>query len=179
MPGLFENPEIGIRAERLYVTAGDIVTFFQPSFERIKLLVAQQIAAANVPITTIIMVGGYGQSMYLREELEAEELIQQRGIRIHQPNDAWTAVAEGAVMYGLSQVAPVPRNGAVVRWERKARRHYGTELAIPYYEDIHGALFDKRRWDGMCGYYEVDVMTWFIKKVSMQPQETSGVSRLL
>lgn len=164
--GLSDNAEIGVDDEWLSLTAGEIVTLFQPSFERIKLLVAQQIATANVPITTIVMVGGFGQCQYLREELEAEELVREHNIRILQPANAWTAVVEGAVMFGLSRVSPRPMNGATVNFQRKARRHYGTEMTVAYYGGSMASLADKRHWDGLEGRWVVDLMSWFIKTVS-------------
>lgn len=165
--GLGDNSSVSIRNERMEVSAGDIITFFQPSIERIKLLVAQQIAASNVPISAIMLVGGYGQSTYLREELEADELIQQRRIVVHQPTEAWTAVVEGAVMKGLSVAAPRDINTTKIRLvNRRARKHYGTQLTVSYNDRVHSELINERRWDGMNGCFEVDVMVWFIKKVS-------------
>lgn len=165
--GLDDNRNIGIRNERMEVSAGDIITFFQPSIERIKLLVAQQIAASNVPVATIMLVGGYGQSTYLREELEADELIRERRILVHQSPEAWTAVVEGAVMKGLAAVAPRDTNTTKFRLvKRRARKHFGTQLAVSYNDRVHSELIDERRWDGMSGCYEVDVMVWFIKKAS-------------
>lgn len=172
VPGLYDNSNIGIRNERMEVSAGEIITFFRPSIERIKLLVAEQIAASNVPVASIILVGGYGQSTYLREELEADEMVQQRRIRVHQPIEAWTAVVEGAVMRGLQEVAPDAIDTRRMRWNRRARKHYGTELTVTYNAARHSELINKRRWDGMTGSYEVDVMSWFINKVSRTRRQT-------
>lgn len=39
--------------------------FFEPDIIRIIQLVKEQIAMANVPIRKVLLVGGYGSSMYL------------------------------------------------------------------------------------------------------------------
>lgn len=163
--GLLNNQQSGIRNELLEVSAFDIVSFFQPCIERIKLLVAEQIAASNIPITVIIMVGGFGQCQYLKEELEQDDLIRERNIRIHKSRRARTAVVQGAVMKGLYDASP--QNSTRVRiGHYRARKHYGTELTVAYHDSTHSEIFNKRRWDGLNGCYEVDVMDWFIKKVS-------------
>ena len=168
MPGLANNPQVGILNELIGVSAIDIVSFFLPSIERIKLLVAEQIAASNVPITAIIMVGGYGQCQYLKEELEQDDLIRERQIQIHRSARAWTAVVQGAVMKGLYEASP--QDSTRIRiGNYKARKHYGTELTATYQDSIHAMLFEKRRWDGLNGCYEVEVMDWFIKQVSQEP----------
>lgn len=146
------------------VSAGDVVSFFQPSVEKIKLLVAEQIAASNVPITAIIMVGGYGRCQYLKEELEEDNLITGRQIQIHQARHAWTAVVEGAVLKGLHEVSP--EDSTRIRVDNyRARKHYGTEITVAYQDETHAELLDKRRWDGLNGCYEVEVIDWFINKV--------------
>lgn len=156
------------------MSAIDILSFFEPSIERIKLLVAEQIAASNVPITTIIMVGGYGQCQYLMEELEHDDLIRERQIQIHRSPRAWTAVVQGAVMKGLYEVNP--QDSTRIRiGHYKARKHYGTELTVAYQHSLHAELFDKRRWDGLNGCYEVEVMNWFIKQVRQQPVRRSQI----
>lgn len=165
LSGLRDNHQAGIRNELIQVSAFDIVSFFQPSIERIKLLVAEQIAASNVPITAIIMVGGYGQCQYLIEELRQDALIKERQIQIHRSGRAWTAVVEGAVMKGLHEMSP--EDSTRIRISNyKARKHYGTELTVTYQDSIHAELFEKRRWDGLNGCYEVEVMDWFISQVS-------------
>lgn len=165
VPGLADNHQLGIRSELIAVSAGDIVSFFQPSIERIRLLVAEQIAASKTPITAIILVGGYGECQFLKEELEDDSLLKERKIRIHQSPCAWTSVVRGAVMTGIQEANP---EGSVrIRiGNYKARKHYGTELTVIYKDSIHAKLFDKRRWDGLTGGYEVEVMDWFINQVS-------------
>lgn len=165
MTGLANNRQLGILNELIGVSSADMVSFFQPSIERIRLLVAEQIAASNVPITAIIMVGGYGQCQFLREELERDDLVKERRIRIHRSPRAWTAVVRGAVMKGLHEANP--EDSTRIRISNyKARKHYGTELTITYQDSAHAELFDRRRWDGLNGCYEVEIMDWFINQVS-------------
>lgn len=165
--GLANNPQLGILNGLIGVSSADILSFFRPSVESINLLVAEQIAASNVPITAIIMVGGYGQCQFLREELEIADIIKERHIQIYRSPQAWTSVVRGAVMKGLHEAAPEDSTRIRIG-SYKARKHYGTELTVTYVDSIHAELFDKRRWDGLNGCYEVEVMDWFINQVSQE-----------
>jgi hypothetical protein len=176
VPGLSDNPQAGIVNEFLEMSTFDIVSFFQPSIERIKLLVAEQIAASNVPIMAIIMVGGYGKCQYLKEELEQDPVVRERNIQVHQSDRAWTAVVQGAVMKGLYEARP--HDSTRIRiGHYKARKHYGTELTVPYHDSVHSEISEKCRWDGLNGCFEVEVMDWFIKQVSHEPLSQPQIVR--
>ena len=87
-------------------------------------LVRSQIAASHKPICSVLLVGGFGASIYLKERLRD---TLGANVKVLQPPNAWQAVVMGAVMQVLAQC--VPKEAAIVKIEnRKARKHYGVEL---------------------------------------------------
>ena len=121
-----------------------------------------QIQTSNVPIRSVLLVGGFGASNYLKERLRN---AVDRNIQIMQPPNAWLAVVHGAVMKGLAQCAP-ERLTMVKVQNRKARKHYGTEWRTRYDESQHRQIRDKRHWCGLDGCFKVYTMEWFIRRVS-------------
>lgn len=117
-------------------------------------LVTDQRVATGVDIKAVLLVGGCGQSTYLRERLEAH---MGPNIPVVQLQNAWTAVVEGAVMRGLAQVNP-ERASIVKVVDRKARKHYGFVLAVAYNPYMHGQIRSQRRWDNYNARWEVDVI---------------------
>lgn len=127
-------------------------------------LVKDQISTSNVPIRSVLLVGGFGASNYLKERLRN---AVDRDIQIMQPPNAWLAVVNGAVMKGLAQCAP-ERLTMVKIQNRKGRKHYGTEWRTRYDETLHRQIRDKRHWCGLDGCFKVYTMEWFIRRVSFR-----------
>jgi hypothetical protein len=74
-----------------------------------------------------------------------------------QPNDAWSAIVQGAVLSKLPQEATVVTS--------VAERHYGVS-AGELYEPIRDAKQDKYKyWDEYTEIYRVSRMSWYIRKV--------------
>lgn len=132
------------------------------SSSQILKLVTDQQAASRVEISAIVLVGGLGQSLYLRERLQVH---MGPNFQILQPGNAWTAVVQGAVMKGLSEV--VSDQGTITILNRKARKHLGFELSVPFNPNLHQNIAGKKLWDSYRGQWAVKVMQWFIKKVSL------------
>ena len=78
------------------------------------------------------MVGGFGQSAYLRETVRA---AIDPNVEVMQPPNGWTAVVRGALMKGLSQLEPETERVKVAA--RTARKHYGTEIMSKYDSSKH------------------------------------------
>ncbi|KAI9777867.1 MAG: hypothetical protein M1839_008544 [Geoglossum umbratile] len=120
------NPSHYDKEESCIILAdADMIKVFDPVVKKITGLVEKQVKAARTqgktPIKDLILVGGFGDSPYLRQKLGA--WCGSRGIRMRVPGDSWGAVVKGAVIRGLEMAT-------VVR--RKCRRHYGTIYSKPF-----------------------------------------------
>ncbi|KAI1636075.1 hypothetical protein F4809DRAFT_663283 [Biscogniauxia mediterranea] len=172
--GIALNQKIGVnRNGRFTLRAADVHMFFEPDILRIIQLVKEQIALSNVSIRSILLVGGFGSSTYLRERLELainEGREANQAIEILQPPDAWLAVVKGAVMRGVSQVQPENYDVPIIR-ARTARKHYGYVFGIPFDEKIHASMKQLKYWDNMDGLWRVQAMQWHIKRGEHVPED--------
>lgn len=85
MPGLRDSATRGIRRGRLRLTGSDVGAIFEPVISEILELVDGQIKATEEPVKAVLMVGGFGQSTYLRDRLR--QMVASRGIEVMQsPN---------------------------------------------------------------------------------------------
>lgn len=155
-----DNDELNIHRSKMLVQASELYAIFEPIITQIIALVKSQMAAIEIPLTAILLVGGFGKSDYLLERLRMALV----NIDIHRDHDGWTAVARGAALKGLTQLVPECDKGITVM-DRKARRHYGFEMSVPYTDTLHAELSPQRRWDGFHGRWEVKAMQWYIKRV--------------
>lgn len=160
--GLADNKSLHVRRSRWRLSGAEVFRIFDGVVLQILKLVTDQRAASQVEIKAIVLVGGLGQSVYLRERLQAH---MGENFPILQPSNAWTAVVQGAVMKGLAEIGP--NQGMITILNRKARKHFGFELSVPFDPIIHNQIRSKRFWDSFYGYWAVTVMAWFIKKVSL------------
>jgi hypothetical protein len=100
---------------------------FDPIIKDIICLIKEQVAMAGDEVSAVVMVGGFGQSRYLKSK--TRDAIAS-GIQVVQPENGWAAVVKGAVIHGLSQYAPSSATVEVA--SRVARRSYGTCLLAKY-----------------------------------------------
>ncbi|KAK6501049.1 hypothetical protein TWF506_003804 [Arthrobotrys conoides] len=137
----------------------DIMTqLFEPVIKNIKSLIQKQVDSAKKAtqqnVNKILLVGGFGDSAYLKQQLERH--LQPQGITVHVPHQSsWGAVAKGAVLRGL-EAASVDL--------RKSRRSYGINISNYYIEGVHDP---KERYTDSFGRVLVpNYMTWAITKGS-------------
>jgi molecular chaperone DnaK (HSP70) len=117
----------------------DLQDIFDPIVKQVIELVKGQIKATNVKIKAVLLVGGFGQSNYLKEQLRT---TLGDSIEVIQPPHAWTAVVRGAVMKGL---AISDKNLAMVDVKgRTARKHYGVIVGVEYDAKRHSNDEDMR-----------------------------------
>jgi molecular chaperone DnaK (HSP70) len=131
VPGLANNPKLGIRRGRFTIRPADMRAVFEPIILKIIELVRGQISSSRVPIRAVLLVGGFGQNAYLKERMRAA----LGGTEVLQPPGAWTAIVSGAVMMGLARANRALAQVSVV--SRSARKHYGVELIIPFNAAVH------------------------------------------
>lgn len=136
---IFE-PVIEVRSQPL---------FHVPPVQSLKLhqevieLVLGQIEATSNAVSAVLLVGGFGQSAYLRDQIRAavgdiEVMQSPNGYWIFLANicthvltlHSWIAVVRGALMKGLASTS---LNFATVRVSgRSARKHYGIHSQKPF-----------------------------------------------
>ncbi|OCL00822.1 actin-like ATPase domain-containing protein [Cenococcum geophilum 1.58] len=161
MAKIKDNPSKGIAGNTLTLTTNDLREIFQPVFEEIDKLVAQQVNEVRIKrmslnhpkgaaIKAIFLVGGFGESLFLKESL----IANHTGTQVIQPNGAWSAIVKGAALSKL------PHQVAVL--SSVAERHYGVTCRALYDEKEDQGR--KKIWDSYEGIYRVEKMTWFISK---------------
>ncbi|PYI16694.1 hypothetical protein BO99DRAFT_465129 [Aspergillus violaceofuscus CBS 115571] len=127
VPGSLDDHLASIEDGFLYLTSEDVTSIFDP--------------------IAIILVGGFGASMFLFHRLQEAS----PSVLVMQPPDA------GAVHRGL--------DGNQVE-NRIACRHYGIEISIPYVEGQDNP--DRKVWCPLEEQYNIhDSMRWYIKKFSV------------
>ncbi len=67
VPGLRDNARAGVRRGRLCVTGPEVKKIFEPVVQEVIALISGQIKATKTTIKAVLLVGGFGQSAYLRD----------------------------------------------------------------------------------------------------------------
>jgi hypothetical protein len=116
-------------------------------------------------IKAIFLVGGFGESAFLKESLVATH----KNIQIIQPNGAWEAIVKGAALSKLPEQVTVVSS--------VAERHYGVMSRSVYREDQDAGR--QKHYDSHEGVYRVDRMTWFINKVRLPRTSTSDLAQTI
>lgn len=171
VPGVAADPLRRIQGGHLFLNVEEMKGIFEPTFLEITTLVQQQISAAEnktqKPVTGVLLVGGFGSSPYLYKHLSAKLKGKDgKAVKVLQPPDAWTAIACGAVSYGLSvrQVREgiVPHGSGLVG-SRIARFSYGLVADEPFLPGLHRA--NKMYYSPFTGdFWCKGRMQWFVKK---------------
>ncbi|KAF9886679.1 hypothetical protein FE257_011193 [Aspergillus nanangensis] len=157
VPGIADNEAIGVKRGRLCITGQEMISLFQPIVEDIRILVKNQVSVSRKKVKSIFLVGGFGQSPYLRKYL-LEAFSPE--ITVLAPVDGWTAVVRGALSKTMGEICPLATQSMVE--SRVARKHYGTLIQKKFTSGVH--VIKKRYWDDFRGEYVIDVMRWFIQK---------------
>ncbi|KAL1615733.1 hypothetical protein SLS54_008863 [Diplodia seriata] len=132
--------------------------FFDPVINDIIRLVSSQIDLAkkkNQHIDRIILVGGFGDSDYLNERMRI--WCMQNGsftMKLICPPQCQAAVVKGAALRGLESLVPL---------HRKARRHYGFAVGLPFRTGVDPedyGFIDKFSMEKLCR----GRMDWVIHK---------------
>ncbi|KAL9101421.1 MAG: hypothetical protein Q9163_003313 [Psora crenata] len=170
VPGLADDPSQGVRRGKFKMTAAQVRSIFDPVVDEIVALVRGQIAATQKKVKAVLLVGGFGQSAYLRETIRSSI---DPSIEVMQPPNGWTAVVRGALMKGLSQLEPETERVKVQ--SRVARKHYGTEIMSRYDSSKH--VKATSWWDDYDGELKVFDMSWFITKGSPVREDSPYVRK--
>ncbi len=68
--GLLDNDHLGIKRQRVHITAQELKRVFDPVIEDIIKLVRAQIRATRRAVKSVLMAGGFGRSRYLQAALK-------------------------------------------------------------------------------------------------------------
>ncbi|KAF9883002.1 hypothetical protein FE257_004342 [Aspergillus nanangensis] len=155
LPGASDDPKVPVEDGFIQLSCEDTERIFEPVVQDVEELIAKQILCiihVGLSAKTIILVGGFGSSVYLLRHLQKKN----PRVTVLQPPNAWSAVVSGAVHRGLE--------GNRVE-SRVARRNYGVECRSTFDPSLHNP--DDKVWGELQEKYFVDDrVRWYITKSS-------------
>jgi len=126
----FTNTQLNVRRGTMTLKGTKMQEFFDPWVNKILDSVNDQVSGHSVKY--ILLVGGFGESQYLRQKLAAGP--GSTGIKITIADDpASKAVADGAVIWFARHVVTA----------RAARFAFGTDMLVPS-EPMHGPKLGRK-----------------------------------
>jgi molecular chaperone DnaK (HSP70) len=133
--GLAVNPPLGIHKRgKLRLTLEEMIKIFEPVVSMMATLVQSQIKATKVEVKAVLLVGGFGQSPYLKKMIQE---IVGPAIEVLQPADGEVAVVKGALIKGLAHISP--SLSRVLVTSRVATKSFGISLNSHFDIDKHDA----------------------------------------
>ncbi|KAH8169917.1 hsp70 protein [Sarocladium implicatum] len=136
-----EFPEAGIEEGYMTFTNEEILQCFEPVVNRILELVRNQIIAIqaqNRTLQNILVVGGFGASEYLFQQIKLHVPPQFQS-KVIRPMDSVAAIVKGAVTAGITER---------IITHRVARRHYLMATLQPFKEGYHPEAYRVPSLDG-------------------------------
>jgi actin-like ATPase involved in cell morphogenesis len=136
-----EFPEAGIEEGYMTFTNEEILQCFEPVVNRILELVRNQIIAIqaqNRTLQNVLVVGGFGASEYLFQQIKLHVPPQFQS-KVVRPMDSVAAIVKGAVTAGITER---------VVTQRVARRHYLMATLQPFKEGHHPEAYRVPSLDG-------------------------------
>ncbi|KAK0122814.1 hypothetical protein ONS96_009847 [Cadophora gregata f. sp. sojae] len=159
--GREDDASLDIEDGEMRLDPEDMRQIFDPCVNEVLTLTDSQINAVstqNAAVKYILVVGGFGKSMYLLRRIK-EKYLSKR-IEVIRPSNPWSAVVRGAVMEKLD-----PLGNSLVQL-RLCRRHYGASLPQPFDESKHATLPDEDifRIDKAGDRFVKGCMAWILSK---------------
>lgn len=136
-----EFPEAGIEDGYMTFTNEEILQCFEPVVNRILELVRNQIIAIqaqNRSLQNVLVVGGFGASEYLFQQIKLHVPPQFQS-KVVRPMDSVAAIVKGAVTAGITER---------IVTHRVARRHYLMATLQPFKEGHHPEQYRVPSLDG-------------------------------
>ncbi|KAI9887496.1 MAG: hypothetical protein M1823_000675 [Watsoniomyces obsoletus] len=136
-----EFPDAGIEEGYMTFTNEEILQCFEPVVNRILELVRNQIIAIqaqNRTLQNVLVVGGFGASEYLFQQIKLH-VPPQFQAKVVRPMDSVAAIVKGAVTAGITER---------VITSRVARRHYLMATLQPFKEGHHPEQYRVPSLDG-------------------------------
>ncbi len=69
VPGLVDNSQQGVKRGKFSLSGSEIVQIFSPVLDEVVALVIGQIKSTKREVKAVLLVGGFGESAYLRKSL--------------------------------------------------------------------------------------------------------------
>ncbi|KAH8896375.1 hypothetical protein GQ53DRAFT_792192 [Thozetella sp. PMI_491] len=167
-PIVADNAEAGIQDGRCTITTEEMKTVFDAVIRNILGLITDQVekveeSHGDKEISAILLVGGFGSSGYLRQQIEEHfDGSAMPKINVIQPVHAWSAVTRGAMLRGIQ--------GNIVE-KRIIRAAYGIAARVVWDPAVHESDKYKRAaqslkiWDDLEQKWKCsDSMEWYVKK---------------
>ncbi len=126
VPGLTNDRSKGIMRGKLTMSASTLRGIFEPIVTTITAMVMAQIRLSG-DVKAVLLVGGFGQSPYLRESIRK---VVGPSIPVIQPPKGWTAVVCGALIKALAKASPTASR--ITIGSRVARKAYGMTVNEPF-----------------------------------------------
>jgi len=165
-----DDPDADIEDNSINLSTMDLTGIFLPVIRSALQLVHNQyetLRANNKYPRGLILVGGFGKSKILMQEIKNTFSSFAPGFEVINPNFSWSAVAVGAVIHRLE--------GASVVTSRICRRHYGIITRLYYEEGVHSQA--SKTWDvDEEAYYADNVIRWHATKgLSIQGEQCISI----
>ncbi|KAH8689553.1 hypothetical protein BGW36DRAFT_391084 [Talaromyces proteolyticus] len=151
------DPKYFDEEERMvFLSSEDLRSIFDPVVERILAMVRQQIQDSQEEtgnrINRIILVGGFGDSEYLRKAFR--ESFEPMDINITVPDKPQAAIVQGAALRGLEGLRSSTK---------RCRRHYGFSWSTDFREGVD--IESESYIDSFTGLkMSSNMMKWMIAK---------------
>ncbi len=134
LPGLPDDKDRGIKRGYWCMSTNEVRAIFDPIIAIIIEYVQMQISISERKGTVkiVYLVGGFGESPYLRKSLRK---VIREGIELIAPVNGRTAVARGALIKGLADASPLTATVNVK--SRVARKAYGCKIKTTFRAGVH------------------------------------------
>ncbi|KAF7532041.1 hypothetical protein G7054_g8324 [Neopestalotiopsis clavispora] len=166
MPALTDSRRYGVKDGNLVLGGKELREIvFDPVIGRIQKLVEDQIANTPRPVKRVLLAGGFGQSSYLKQQLQLQPSIKHQGILVEHIDESDTSIVRGALIAGLTRHSQTQEGIRVPRpivVSRIASKSFGTRA----FESICNGSDRARAKMQPDGEYLVECMQWFIQEKS-------------
>ncbi|KAH7342511.1 hypothetical protein BKA65DRAFT_504250 [Rhexocercosporidium sp. MPI-PUGE-AT-0058] len=136
LPEPFENLDLDNRVVggQITITCEEMESFFEPRATVIVNLIQGQVERVErlrTKLKNVFLVGGFAESKYLQSSVS--ESLKLRGLELKVPDTSWTAVVQGAAIFGIEKST----NTSSLSVMSACNRSYGIGMFVPFSEFMH------------------------------------------
>ncbi|KAJ6262972.1 Heat shock protein [Drechslerella dactyloides] len=150
-----DNEALGIMDNELEFTAQDLKNLFDPVVAKVIQLVANQVHSIRSTrgidaISTVFLVGGFGESFYLYERMVEWATAQDPPLIVVNPSKSWSAIMRGAIIQTLEPAIK----------SRRLRQHYGFQCDPLFNPAKHSKFKDHTQQCPFGGVFLKNSIKW-------------------